>query len=148
VDKLPSFIQAARRYTIHGLFFKQIIEKSVTLEAYDVVLSLLPSAPQAKVNKAVKQLMSMLSLAIQALYGSKRGGLLGSKSNAKGGDQSLRAKKVFVSGAKEYVHILLQVVSLLDEPITWSKKHLNDKIQHKVQTFGTPAGSIVNDFTT
>jgi len=37
-------------------FFKQIIEKSVTLEAYDVVLSLLPSAPQAKVNKAVKQL--------------------------------------------------------------------------------------------
>ncbi len=37
-------------------FLKQIIAKSVTLEAYDVVLSLLPSAPQAKVNKAVKQL--------------------------------------------------------------------------------------------
>ena len=37
-------------------FFKQIIEKSVTLEAHNVVLSLLPSAPQAKVNKAVKQL--------------------------------------------------------------------------------------------
>ena len=37
-------------------FFKQIIEKSVTLESYDVVLSLLPSAPQAKVKKAVKQL--------------------------------------------------------------------------------------------
>ena len=87
----------------------------------------------------LKQLMSMLSLAIQALYGSKRGGLLGSKSNAKGGDQSLRAKRVFVSGAKEYVPILLQVVSLLDEPITWSKKHLNDKIQHKVQTYGAPA---------
>ncbi|KAL3791298.1 hypothetical protein ACHAW5_006330 [Stephanodiscus triporus] len=37
-------------------FLKQLIEKSVTLEAYDVVLSLLPSAPQAKVNTAVKQL--------------------------------------------------------------------------------------------
>ena len=37
-------------------FFKQVIEKSVTLEAYDVVLNLLPSAPQAEVNKAVKQL--------------------------------------------------------------------------------------------
>ena len=95
----------------------------------------------------LKQILSMLSLAIQALYGSKKGGLLGSKSNAKGGDQLLRAKKVFVSGAKEYVPILLQVVSLLDEPITWSKKHLNDKIQHKGQTYGAPAERRINDAT-
>jgi hypothetical protein len=93
----------------------------------------------------LKQLLSMLSLAIQALYGSKKGGLLGLKSNAKGGDQLLRAKKVFVSGAKEYVPILLQVVSLLDDPIAWSKKHLHDKIQHKGQTFGAPAERRINE---
>jgi hypothetical protein len=37
-------------------FVKQIIEKSVMLEAYDAVLSLLPSSPQAKVNRSVRQL--------------------------------------------------------------------------------------------
>lgn len=74
----------------------------------------------------LKQLLSMLSLAIQALYGSKKGGLLSAKAGAKGGVQLNRAKKVFVSGAKEYVPILLQVVSLLDEPIQLSR-HLSAK---------------------
>jgi hypothetical protein len=37
-------------------FVKQIIEKSVMLEAYDVVLSLLPSSPQAKAKKSVQHL--------------------------------------------------------------------------------------------
>ena len=37
-------------------FVKQIIEKSVMLEAFDVVLGLMPIAPPARVNKTVKQL--------------------------------------------------------------------------------------------
>ena len=85
----------------------------------------------------LKNLLSMLSLAIQALYGSKKGGLLSARTGTKSGGQAQlnRAKKIFVSGAKEYAPILLQVVSLLAEPIKLSrqlaKKQSKDKKQHE-----------------
>ena len=88
----------------------------------------------------LKQLLSMLSLAIQALYGSKKGGLLSSKPGAKVGVQLNRAKKIFVSGAKEYVPIMLQVVLMLDEPIQLSRHLVANKgqqsnaMQHEEQT--------------
>lgn len=77
----------------------------------------------------LKQLLSMLSLAIQALYGSKKGGLLSAKAGTKGGVQLNRAKKIFVSGAKEYVPIMLQVVLMLDEPIQLSRHLVGNKGQ-------------------
>jgi len=79
----------------------------------------------------LKELISMLSLAIQALYGSKKGGLLSAKAASKGGVQMNKAKKVFVSGANEFVPILLQVVSLLDEPIQLSRQLNGNKKQPK-----------------
>jgi len=75
----------------------------------------------------LKELLTLLSLSIQALYGSKKGGLLSAKAGTKGGVQLNRAKKVFVSGAKEYVPILLQVVSMLDEPIQLSRHLVGSK---------------------
>ena len=84
----------------------------------------------------LKKLLSMLSLAIQALYGSKKGGLLSLKpGSAMGGAQQLnKAKKVFVSGAKEYVPILLEVVSMLDEPIQLSRRLAGSSSSSKVQS--------------
>jgi hypothetical protein len=78
---------------------------------------------------ALKQILSILSRALQALYGSKRGGLLKTKGDTKNRVQPNRAKAVFVAGAKEYAPILLQVVALLIEPIQMIKKWLNDKQQ-------------------
>ncbi|KAL3806036.1 hypothetical protein ACHAXA_005246 [Cyclostephanos tholiformis] len=95
----------------------------------------------------LKQILSMLNLAIQALYGSKRGGLLGAKSNAKGQDKLHRAKTIFVSGAQEYVPILLQIVSLVGEPIHWSKEHLNDKMQEEELSFGASPERRINNTT-
>lgn len=86
----------------------------------------------------LKQLLSMLSLAIQALYGSKKGGLLSSKSGSKGGAQLNKAKKIFVSGAKEYVPILLQVVSMLDEPIQLSRHLVGSKAQTNAKQKAEP----------
>lgn len=74
----------------------------------------------------LKQLLSMLSLAIQALYGSKRGGLVKAKGDSNNDIQLNRAKAVFVAGAKEYAPILLHVVALLTEPINLIKNWLND----------------------
>jgi len=77
----------------------------------------------------LKELLTLLSLSIQALYGSKKGGLLSAKASTKGGVQLNRAKQVFVSGAKKYVPILLQVVSMLDEPIQLSRHLIGSKGQ-------------------
>lgn len=88
----------------------------------------------------LKQLLSMLSLAIQALYGSKKGGLLSAKAGSKGGVQLNRAKKVFVSGAKEYVPTLLQVVLLLEEPIKLSRQSI--KKQYKKHNSGEKVSSV------
>jgi len=83
--------------------------------------------------ETLKSLLSMLSLAIQALYGSKKGGLLSAKSGSKPGSQLIKAKKVFVAGAKEYVPTLLQVVSLLDEPVKLSRQLVKKKSKDKKQ---------------
>jgi len=83
--------------------------------------------------ETLKSLLSMLSLAIQALYGSKKGGLLSSKAGSKSGSQLIKAKKVFVAGAKEYVPTLLQVVSLLDEPVKLSRQLAKKKSKDKKQ---------------
>lgn len=64
----------------------------------------------------LKEILSMLSLSIQALYGSKKG-LITSKPGSKGGVHLNKAKVLFVSAAKEYTPTLLQVVSMLDGPI-------------------------------
>jgi len=88
----------------------------------------------------LKQLLSMLSLAIQALYGSRKGGLLSAKASNRGGGnvQLNRAKKIFVSGAKEYVPIMLRVVSMLDEPIQLSR-HLAGRSKRKKEETGSAA---------
>jgi hypothetical protein len=95
----------------------------------------------------LKQILSMLNLAIQALYGSKRKGLHGSISNAKGGDKVHSDKTIFVSGAKEYVPILLQVVSMLVEPVHLSKAFLHKKMQEHEQSRGASSERMINNTT-
>ncbi|KAL3783784.1 hypothetical protein HJC23_000373 [Cyclotella cryptica] len=66
---------------------------------------------------ALKEILSLLSLSIQSLYGSKKGGLLTSKPGSNEVLQRNRAKALFISAAEEYAPILLQVVSLLEKPV-------------------------------
>ena len=72
---------------------------------------------------ALKEILSMLSLSIQSLYGSKKGGLLTVKPGSNEVLQRTRAKALFVSAAKEYAPIMLQVVSLLEKPVEACRLH-------------------------
>ena len=74
----------------------------------------------------LKQLLSILSLSIQAIYGSKKGGLLSSRSgSSSGGNAQIdRAKRIFVAGAKEYVPYLLQVVVSIHDPVQLCRESL------------------------
>ena len=70
----------------------------------------------------LKEILSMLSLSIQSLYGSKKGGLLTTKPGSNESQQRNRAKMLFISASKEYAPILLQVVIMLEDPIRACKK--------------------------
>lgn len=74
----------------------------------------------------LKQLLSILSLSIQAIYGSKKGGLLSFRSGSSSGGNSQidRAKRIFVTGAKEYVPYLLQVVVSIQDPMQLCRQSL------------------------
>lgn len=72
---------------------------------------------------SLKEILSMLSLSIQSLYGSKKGGLLTVKPGSNEVLQRTRAKTLFVSAAKEYAPIILQVVSLLEKPVEACRLH-------------------------
>ena len=95
-----------------------------------VVVNLIITDEAALAVGAVKHLLTLVNLALQALYGSKKGGLVKARGDAKSGVQNMnRAKAVFVSGAKEHAPILLQVAALLSEPIQLIKARL-DKRQY------------------
>lgn len=97
---------------------------------------------------SLKEILSMLSLSIQSLYGSKKGGLLSTKPGSNESQQRSRAKVLFVEASKLYAPILLQVVIMLEDPIRACKKQdasqdtasehqsagtdtQNDSVQHK-----------------
>lgn len=71
----------------------------------------------------LREMLSMLSLSIQSLYGSKKGGLLTARAGSNETAQRNRAKTLFAEAAKEYAPTLLQVVSMLEQPIDACKKH-------------------------
>lgn len=73
-------------------------------------------------SELLKEILSMLSLSIQSLYGSKKGGLLTAKPGSNEATQRNRAKTLFVEAAKEYAPIMLQVASMLENPITTCRK--------------------------
>jgi hypothetical protein len=76
----------------------------------------------AAATELLKEILSMLSLSIQSLYGSKKGGLLTAKPATNETLQRNRAKMLFVEAAKEYAPIMLQVVSMLEKPVDACKK--------------------------
>lgn len=95
-----------------------------------IVVNLIITDEAALAVGALKHLLTLVNLALQALYGSKKGGLVKARGDAKSGVQNMnRAKAVFVSGAKEHAPILLQVAALLSEPIQFIKARL-DKRQY------------------
>eukprot|EP00985_Skeletonema_marinoi_P012038 scaffold5743_cov173-Skeletonema_marinoi.AAC.7 len=80
------------------------------------------SSEAAVAAEMLKDLLTMLSHSIQALYGSKKGGLLAHAPGSKSGAQLAKAKNLFVAAAKEYAPYLLKVVMMLIGPIQESRK--------------------------
>ena len=89
--------------------------------------SMIISSETAVAAEMLKDLLTMLSHSIQALYGSKKGGLLAHTPGSKSGAQLAKAKNLFVAAAKEYAPYLLKVVMMLIGPIRESRKRTKAK---------------------
>jgi len=84
--------------------------------ASDSSMSLSITEARALAAGTLKELLSMLSLSIQSLYGSKKG-LINPKPGAKGNVHLSNVKSIYLSAAKDYVPVFLHVVSMLDRPL-------------------------------
>ena len=110
-------------------------------------------SPRAIVaSELLKEILSMISLSIQSLYGSKKGGLLIAKPGSNESTQRGRAKTLFVEAAREYSPIMLQVASMLEKPIATVRQEIakaNSNSSHqmtivKVKDSLTDDGASVN----
>ncbi|KAL7500214.1 hypothetical protein ACHAWT_008212 [Skeletonema menzelii] len=96
------------------------------------------SIETAVAAEMLKELLTMLSHSIQALYGSKKGGLLAQAPGSKSGAQLAKAKNLFVAAAKEYAPYLLKVVMMLIDPIQESRKLMKVKPPATINEQRTP----------
>ena len=94
---------------------------SLSLLSSSMAKPILISSETADAAEMLKDLLTMLSHSIQALYGSKKGGLLAQAPGSKSGAQLAKAKNLFVAAAKEYAPYLLKIVIMLIEPIRESR---------------------------
>lgn len=104
------------------LILSPSIQKKTTGNGTDSV-TLIISSHTSTETELMKQFLSMLSLSIQSLYGSKKGGLLVAKPGTNEAAQRNKAKTLFAEAAKEYAPLLLQVVSFLQQPIDTCRRH-------------------------
>ncbi len=93
-----------------------LFQTNECLAGSDSSTSLSITEARALAASSLKELLSMLSLSIQSLYGSKKG-LINPKSGAKGSLHLSKVKSLYLSAARDYVPILLHIVSMLHRPL-------------------------------